>query len=145
MPTLHYLAIAEQAPGEAAWSIEFREFPEVCASAADRASLPDQAHDALLTVIDAYVADRRTIPEPLRDPPQGAVADGGERIVLLLPVDVPVVAVRVNISIDRALLARIDAAAEHLGMTRSGLLAESARRMISAEMGKRVPELSGRR
>jgi metal-responsive CopG/Arc/MetJ family transcriptional regulator len=38
--------------------------------------------------------------------------------------------VKVTISLDRGLLGRIDTAAEQMGFTRSGLLAEGARRII---------------
>jgi predicted RNase H-like HicB family nuclease len=132
IPTQYYLAIAERAPGEAAWSITYREFPEVCASAANATTLPIQARDALLTVIDAYREDHRPLPTPLPDPPSEAVEAGWERVLLMLAAEIPTISVRINVSIDQTLLSRIDAAAPRLGMTRSALLAEGARRMIEA-------------
>ncbi len=47
-----------------------------------------------------------------------------------VPVELPDEAVRVNISLDKLLLKRIDAAAERRGMSRSGFLAEGARQLL---------------
>lgn len=43
---------------------------------------------------------------------------------------VPAKAVRINVTIEEGLLARIDRAAKRKGLTRSALLAEGARRVI---------------
>ena len=51
---------------------------------------------------------------------------------VLVPVEVPENPVRINVSIDRGLLKRIDDAAERRGMTRSGFLAEGARQLLRA-------------
>ncbi len=51
---------------------------------------------------------------------------------VVVPVEVPDNPVRINVSIDRGLLKRIDDAASRRGMTRSGFLAESARKLLRA-------------
>lgn len=55
--------------------------------------------------------------------------EGGGKITaeVLVPVELPGRAVRANITVDEALLRRIDGAAQATGSTRSGFLAEAAR------------------
>jgi len=48
----------------------------------------------------------------------------------LLPVDVPGKSKRINITLDEALVERVDTAASHEGMTRSGYLAQAAREKL---------------
>jgi metal-responsive CopG/Arc/MetJ family transcriptional regulator len=47
---------------------------------------------------------------------------------------VPEGSARINVSIDRSLLKRIDEAALRRGMTRSGFLAEGARKLLRAPL-----------
>lgn len=50
-----------------------------------------------------------------------------------IPVDVPGRSVKISISIDEALLKRIDRAANGMGMTRSGFLADSAQQRLGGD------------
>jgi metal-responsive CopG/Arc/MetJ family transcriptional regulator len=52
---------------------------------------------------------------------------------VLVPVDLPGRAVRANITVDEALLRKIDQAAQASGSTRSGFLAEAARARLRDE------------
>jgi metal-responsive CopG/Arc/MetJ family transcriptional regulator len=56
-----------------------------------------------------------------------------EPVRLLVPVEVPGRAVRVNISMDEGLVARRDAAALRRGMSRSAFLAEAVRSALVAD------------
>ncbi len=72
-----------------------------------------------------------------------AVEDGAETpalpagshnpVMLMVPAEVRTRAVRVNVSLDEALLARMDAVAARTGTSRSALLAKGARMAIAAE------------
>jgi predicted RNase H-like HicB family nuclease/uncharacterized protein (DUF1778 family) len=77
------------------------------------------------------IADGHQVPaasnEPERDP---EVEEWGRAIV---PVEVPGTTIRVSLSIDQALLKRIDRAAERVGETRSGFIAGAALQRIRAE------------
>ena len=53
---------------------------------------------------------------------------------VVVQVEVPEGSARINVSIDRSLLKRIDEAARHRGMTRSGFLAEGARKLLRAPL-----------
>lgn len=54
--------------------------------------------------------------------------------IAAVPVEFPRRAVRVNISIDKGLLERVDRAAESAGQSRSAYLVEAAKRRISETM-----------
>jgi predicted RNase H-like HicB family nuclease len=76
-------------------------------------------------------ADGHPVPvasdEPERDPD---IMEWGRAIV---PVEVPGTTVKVSLSIDQALLKRIDQVAERVGETRSGFIASAALQRIRAE------------
>jgi hypothetical protein len=56
-------------------------------------------------------------------------------VALLVAVEVSGQALRVNISLDNGLLARIDDASKRSGLSRSALLARGARTVIATEVG----------
>lgn len=130
-----YLAIADHAPGEALYSIILPAFPGVTSTAANLADIIPQARDALATAVEDMEGDGETLPP--------AVEDGGQApdlplglhspIMLLVPVDVHTRSVRINVSLDEGLLARMDAVASRAGTSRSALLAKGARMAIAAE------------
>ena len=135
MTTKTYLAVADHVPGEQLHSIVFPNFPGVTSAASTLAELIPQARDTLATAIEDMEAEG----EPL--PP--AVEDGGTMpelpaglhnpIVLMVPAEVRTRSVRVNVSLDEGLLARMDAVATRLGTSRSALLAKGARLALAAE------------
>jgi hypothetical protein len=67
-------------------------------------------------------------------------ADSAGAMIALVPYAPPARAARVNITLDETLLARVDRAAETAGETRSGYLADAARRRLAAEAG--APEVA---
>ncbi|MBV8613366.1 MAG: type II toxin-antitoxin system HicB family antitoxin, partial [Acetobacteraceae bacterium] len=54
--------------------------------------------------------------------------------ILLVPVETAGRALRVNVSLDEGLLARIDDVSKRTGLSRSSLLARGARLLIATEM-----------
>lgn len=132
MTTKHYLAVADRASGDAMWSIVFPEFPGVTSAAIDFAEVPLQACDALATAVEDMIAEGEALPasvEEGRSPERGKGAFHDPRYVVV-PVEVAEAPTRINVSIDRALLRRIDDRAAHRGMTRSAFLAEGARKLL---------------
>ena len=132
MSTTAYPIIAEWDEAARAWSILSPDFPEVASMAREQEHLGQQALDAVLTAIEGRREDEEAIPDPTQD--AAALARDWPRgtLNMLLYVAVPsltapVRPVRVNVSFDQALLARIDGEASRLGMTRSAFLSESAR------------------
>ena len=137
MATKTYLAIADRAPGEALHSIVFPAFPGVTSVAAALADLIPQAHDALAAAVEDMEADGEALPPAVEDgASQPGMPEGlHSPIMLMVPVEVRTRAVRVNVSLDEGLLARMDAVAARIGTSRSALLAKGARMAIAAETG----------
>jgi predicted RNase H-like HicB family nuclease len=130
----HYLAIADLAPGERIWSIVFPDFAGVTSAADAFADVPQQAQDALATAVEDMIAEGEDLHPSVKDGRQ-AEPDRGEfhnPRYIVVPVEVPDNPTRINVSLDRSLLKRIDNAAARLGMTRSGFLAEGARKLLRA-------------
>jgi predicted RNase H-like HicB family nuclease len=130
-----YLAIADREPGDTAWSITFPHFPGVTSVAMEPREIMRQASDALASMVDAIVEDGDALPPSIED--GGSLEyDPSEYTsprALLVPVEVPGRAVRVNVSLDEGLLARLDELARRSGTSRSGLLARGARLVIAEE------------
>lgn len=78
---------------------------------------------------DGEVPTPRTLEQLRKDARFRADAKGA--MIALVPYDPPARAVRVNITLDESLLARIDRAAESAGETRSGFLADAARKRLA--------------
>jgi len=137
LATRHYLAIADREPGEESWSILFPDFPGVTSVAETFAQVMVQARDALASAVEDMILDGEALPASVDD---GAVAAYDraafhDPLVLLVPVDVPGRALRVNVSLDEGLLVRIDDVSKRTGLSRSALLARGARMVIATETG----------
>lgn len=78
----------------------------------------------------ALVDDGQPLPTPTKADDIEAIADECGRV--LIPVDLPGKSVKVTLSIDEALLARADQAAERVGETRSGFFAAAVQQRIRA-------------
>jgi predicted RNase H-like HicB family nuclease len=134
MTTRHYVAVADLAPGERMWSIIFPDFSGVTSAAAGFSDVPQQARDALATAVEDMIAEGEDLPPPIEEGRQ-AEPDRDQYHdprYIVVPVEVPGNPTRINVSMDRSLLKRIDDAATRCGMTRSGFLAEGARKLLRA-------------
>jgi predicted RNase H-like HicB family nuclease len=130
----HYPAMVYREPGEANWSILFPDFPEIASGADPEQDVDRQALDALATAVDVYAQAGKPLPEPSSSTDIAEqIPEGAAGFVGLYYAQEPA-PLRVNISIDQALLARIDFLAERKGMTRSSLLAEAARALLDTEI-----------
>lgn len=132
MATRHYIAIADLAPHETIWSIVFPDFPGVTSAAREFADVPQQARDALASAIEDMIAEGENLPRSIEEGQQCAPlsAEMHNPRYVVVPVEVSENPVRINVSIDRGLLKRVDDAASRRGMTRSGFLAEGARKLL---------------
>jgi predicted RNase H-like HicB family nuclease len=132
-----YLGIADRMPGEALWSIIFPDFPGVTSVAQNFAAVMSQAKAALASAVEDMEADGESLPASLEDdvtPAYDASAFHDPRI-LAVPVETSGRALRVNVSLEEGLLARIDDVAKRMGVSRSSLLARGARLVIASEAG----------
>jgi predicted RNase H-like HicB family nuclease len=96
-----------------------------------------QARDALALHIECLLEDGVAVPAPrgvatvLGDSALAPLRDGAA-IVRIGDVPMPTRAVKIAVSIESGLLSAIDRAARHRGSTRSGFLAEAARRLLES-------------
>jgi predicted RNase H-like HicB family nuclease len=136
MATKYYLAIADRLPHESSWSITFPDFPGVTSVAEKFADVMRQAKDALATAVEDMERDGEALPPSIEDDalPNYDCAAYHDPRVLLVPVETAGRALRVNVSLDEGLLARIDDVSKRTGLSRSSLLARGARLLIATEM-----------
>jgi predicted RNase H-like HicB family nuclease len=135
MPLRYYPALLQANPSGIGFGVIFPDLPG-CVSAGDTAQEASvAAAEALALHIEGMVQDGETLPEP--SSPDAPLPDwlagddvGGPYTVALIPVEIPGKAVRANITMDEALLARLDAAAAAAGTSRSGLIAEAVRERL---------------
>jgi predicted RNase H-like HicB family nuclease len=137
MATRHYIGVADLAPHEAIWSIVFPDFPGVTSAAREFADVPQQARDALASAIEDMIAKGEDLPRSIEEgqPCEPFAGEFHNPRYVVVPVELPDTPVRINVSIDRGLLKRIDDAARRRGMTRSSFLAEGARKLLRVSSG----------
>lgn len=129
----YYRALLVQDEGDETGSGYGVVFPDLpgCTSAGDtRMEAAKQAAEALAGHVSLMAEGGEALPEPsdVGAPLPDWLDDVGRVAAeVLVPVELPGRAVRANITVDEALLHRIDSAAQAAGSTRSGFLAEAAR------------------
>ena len=114
--------------------VSFPDFPGCVTTAGDLRSAIERGAQALALHIEGMIEDGEPLPDPRTVERLSAVEPEwmDEATLALIDVEVPGKALRINISLDEALLARIDKAAASAGQTRSGFLASAARERIRA-------------
>lgn len=116
------------------FGVAFPDFPGCTTTAADLDTAVAKAAEVLAFHVEGLAEDGavpapRTL-EQLRKDRQFR-ADARNALVALVPYTPPARAVRLNITLDESLLQRVDRAAASVGETRSGFLAEAARRRLA--------------
>ena len=116
------------------FGVAFPDFPGCTTTAADLDAAVAKAAEVLAFHVEGLAEDGavpvpRTL-ERLRKDRQFR-ADARNALVALVPYTPPARAVRLNITLDESLLQRVDRAAASAGETRSGFLAEAARRRLA--------------
>jgi predicted RNase H-like HicB family nuclease len=131
MATRYFPAVIER--GATSYGITFPDFPG-CVSVGDSIEHAlERGHEALAAHIELMLEDGDPIPEPSPiDAPLPDWLEGVGEVALrtLVRVELPGRAVRLSITMDEALAGAVDRAAAEQGFTRSGFLAEAARRML---------------
>ncbi|WP_163268052.1 type II toxin-antitoxin system HicB family antitoxin [Chelativorans alearense] len=116
------------------FGISFPDFPGCVSTGATLDEAMARGAQALTFHIEGMVEDEESLPL-LRTPAQikadpELAEDTAGAVLVAVPVELPGKAVRVNITLDEHLLAAIDRAAGAQGSSRSGFLAEAARRRL---------------
>jgi len=130
----HYVAFVHGKPGT--YGISFPDFPGCVSGGASVDAALKSGIDALHFHMEGMVEDGAVIPAPSSvEAVRASLQFAGEledAVITLVPVVTPAGRpVRLNVSLDKALVTAIDEAAERTGQTRSGFLAEGARRLLT--------------
>lgn len=131
MAARYYPAVVDR--GATNYGITFPDFPG-CVSVGDTLEHAiEHGHEALAAHIELMLEDGDAIPEPSAiDAPLPDWLEGVGEVALrtMVRVELPGRAVRLSITMDEALAGAVDRAAAAQGFTRSGFLAEAARRLL---------------
>lgn len=132
MTTRWYPAIVERGdtPG---FSVFFPDLPGCVSAGDDLQDAANGAAEALELHIRGMIEDDEVLPDPSPIDRLTVDPEVQEAARVWVPVELPGKAIRVNISMDEGLISRIDRAASRLGMTRSGLLAFGARKVLDED------------
>ena len=116
------------------YGVVFPDFPGCVTTGETVREAAEMALEALALHVEGMVEDRDALPEPSEPdaPLPDWLADLPDHTVarLLVPVELPGRAVRVNITLNEGLLARLDKAAGAEGETRSGYIAQAVRERL---------------
>ena len=136
MTIRHYLGVAE--PGADTWSLSFPAFPGAVTTGDTLAALLTNAQDALASVVEAMQEDGAALPNcvyVVRCASGFDTADYHDPHLVLVPVEVCGRALRINVTMDEGLVARLDRFADRAQSSRSALLARGARMVLASEGG----------
>jgi predicted RNase H-like HicB family nuclease len=116
------------------YGISFPDFPGVASGGATVDEAIARGRQILAFHVQGMIEDGDALPvlrsvQELRQDTD-FVIETRDAMIVVMPVDLPTKPVRLNISLDAALLEAIDHAAELAGKTRSSFLADAARDTI---------------
>jgi predicted RNase H-like HicB family nuclease len=128
----NYIALIHKDP-DSDYGVSFPDFPGVATAGTSLEDARAMAEEALALHIEGLLADGEAIPEP--STLEEIVADPeNSGSIALLPVAAGRTGkvVRVNVTLSEDVLEEIDRYVESHGLTRSGFLAQAAKRVMEA-------------
>ena len=128
MATRYYPAIVEKAAE--GYGVFFPDLPGCVSSGDTIEDAAKSAEKALALHVRGMVEDGDALPDPTPMDRIGQDADVIEAARVLVRIELPGKIVRFNATMDEGLLSRVDTAASAQGMSRSGFLADAARRVL---------------
>ena len=127
-----YIAIIHKDP-DSDFGVSFPDLPGCVSAGVDLDEAQAMAAEALALHLEGIAADGETIPAPSSLETIMADPENRDGVAVLVSAPVaPVRAVRVNITLPEDVLREIDAYAESNGFTRSGFLANAARKALAS-------------
>jgi predicted RNase H-like HicB family nuclease len=116
------------------YGVSFPDFPGVVTAGKDLDDARAMAEEALTFHIDGLLEDGEAIPEASSLEEVMAVPDNKDGVAILVAVKTDAAkSVRVNVTLPEDVLAQIDKFAKERGLSRSGFLAQAAKRVIEQE------------
>lgn len=125
-----YIALIHKDP-HSEFGVSFPDFPGCISAGASLDAARANAEEALAFHVEGMAEDGEAIPEPSSLEDIMAEPDNRDGVAVLIPLrEQAARTVRVNITLPEATLAEIDRYAEAHGFTRSGFLAQAAKRAM---------------
>lgn len=127
-----YIGLIHKDP-DSDYGVSFPDFPGCISAGATLEEVRGLAEEALALHVEGLIEDGATLPEPSTLDEIMAERENREGVAILVPVRVKAAkTVRVNITLPEDVLVEIDRYAGRHGYTRSGFLAQAAKRAIGA-------------
>lgn len=129
----HYIGLIHK-DADSHFGVSFPDLPGVVTAGTTLDDARVMAEEALALHIEGLIEDGEAVPEPSSLEQIMADRDNRSGVAVLVPakIDQPK-AVRVNVTLPEDVLAQIDSYAEAHGFTRSGLLVQAAKRLMTDE------------
>jgi predicted RNase H-like HicB family nuclease len=143
MAARHYLAVIERAAE--GYGVFFPDLPGCTSGGATLEEAAVNAEEALRGHVEIAVEEGQTLPAPSGLDDVQVDPDVDEAARLLVRVDMPGAAVRVNITVPDDVLASVDRHVEQQGFTRSGFFVQAAQEKMRRERSPYVmgPTVAG--
>ena len=127
----HYIGLIHK-DADSDFGVSFPDLPGLVTAGTTLDEARDMAEDALAFHLEGMAEDGEPIPEPssLEDIMSKPENRSGVAILVSMKDDLPKV-VRVNVTLPGDVLEQIDKYAEAHGYTRSGLLAQAAKKLMT--------------
>ena len=130
-----YIALLRKEPGSD-YGVDFPDFPGCITAGVDLEEAKTMAQEALEFHVEGMVEDGLAIPAPSSLDSIMASSANRDAVAFLVDIDTDAdKAERINVTIRRRLLARIDSAATRAGQTRSAFLAGAALERLDRHTG----------
>jgi predicted RNase H-like HicB family nuclease len=116
------------------FGISFPDFPGAVSAGRSAEEAMARGRDTLAFHVQGMVEDGQELPVPRSvdqlQKDRTFREDAKDAVVVMVPIDLPGKALRLNISMDETLVEAIDRAAKMLGQSRSSYLADAARQRL---------------
>jgi predicted RNase H-like HicB family nuclease len=130
---MNYIGLIHKDAGSD-YGVSFPDFPGVVTVGKDLDEARAMAEEALAFHIDGMVEDGEAVPEASSLEEVMSDPDNKDGVAILVAVKTDAVkSVRVNVTLPEDVLAQIDKFAKERGLSRSGFLAQAAKKVIERE------------
>jgi predicted RNase H-like HicB family nuclease len=128
----HYIALIHK-DANSDYGISFPDLPGVISAGRNLDEARKMATEALAFHLEGMAEDSEAVPEPSSLEAIMAIAENKDGVAVLIDApDADVKSVRINITMPADVLDQIDRYAEREGFTRSGFLAQAAKKAMAA-------------
>jgi predicted RNase H-like HicB family nuclease len=128
----HYIALIHK-DANSDYGVSFPDLPGVTTAGSDLDEARKLATESLAFHLEGLAEDGEAVPEPSSLEDIMAIAENKDAVAVLIDApDAEVKSVRVNVTLPADVLSEIDKYAEREGFTRSGFLAQAAKKAMAA-------------